>query len=403
MNRPLTAAFAALEAVLVVGVGVGIPLAPLTIVWAVQFGFALDWGAFWRASVDTWLVGHGADLSVALDDASAGAFGLPSSDAHFAVTITALGFAVLTFALALRAGRRVAETRFRFFGESVAIGTFAVLSLVLVLTAQHPIASVPIAEGVIAPTLVFAVGVLIGSARTRRHEDDDNGSSIRDWVSDWRPETRATAVAIVTGGVAAAVAVLAAAAVLLAVLLLVGYARVIALYESLHAEVLGGISLTLGQLALIPDLVVWAASWLVGPGFALGTGSSVSPLGTSLGPVPAVPMLGALPTGDFAWGFLGLLVPVVLGFLAGMAVHARLVRDLGSALTPARTVATGVGIGIAAGVILGILAALAAGAAGPGRLQDVGPNALAVGGFAALEIAITATIGLFVSARRERQ
>ena len=30
-----------------------------------------------------------------------------------------------------------------------------------------------------------------------------------------------------------------------------------------HAGLLGGIALTLGQLALLPDLVVWAASWFV--------------------------------------------------------------------------------------------------------------------------------------------
>ena len=35
MNRPLTALFAALEALLVVGIGVGISLVPLTILWAV--------------------------------------------------------------------------------------------------------------------------------------------------------------------------------------------------------------------------------------------------------------------------------------------------------------------------------------------------------------------------------
>jgi hypothetical protein len=60
----------------------------------------------------------------------------------------------------------------------------------------------------------------------------------------------------------------------------------------------------------------------------------------------------------------------------------------------------GVGIGIVGGVILGLLAWFAGGAAGPGRLVDVGPNPWAVGIAAALEIAIAATIGLFASRRR---
>ncbi|MDM4761410.1 DUF6350 family protein [Galbitalea sp. SE-J8] len=400
MNRPLTAVFAALEALLVVGVGVGIPLAMLTIVWAVQFGFALDWGAFWRAGVDTWLVGHGVDVSIALDPATASALGLAGSDARFAVSIAALGFAGLTLALAVRAGRRVAETRFRVFGEVVAIGTFAVLSLGLALTAQHPAASTDIAQAVIAPTLVFAVGVVVGSLRTRRAEGDDNGSSLRDWVADWRPETRDSWRAVLAGGAFATASVVLVAALLVAVLLVAGYARIITLYESLHAEVLGGIALTLGQLALLPDLVVWAASWLVGPGFALGTGSTVSPVGTSLGPVPAIPVLGALPEGALAWGFVGLAIPVVAAFLAGLVVHPRLAEHAPPA--PGRIVAVGLGIGIVGGALLGLLAWLASGSVGPGRLADVGPDAFAVGGFAALEFAAASVIALAVASRRSR-
>lgn len=401
MNRPLTAVFAALEAALVVGVGFGIPLAALTIVWAAQFGFALDWAAFWRASVDTWLVGHGVDVHIALDADAASALGLSGADASFDVSIAALGFALLTLALAVRAGRRVAETRYRLLGEVVAVGTFAGITLALALTAQDAVASTAIVEAVIAPTVVFAVGVLAGSVRTRRHARDDDGSSVRDWVADWRPETRSTATAVLTGGAGAVAAIAAAAAVLVAVMLVAGYARVIALYESLHTEVLGGIVLTLGQLALLPDVVVWAMSWLVGPGFAIGTGSAVSPVATSLGPVPAVPVLGALPEGSSAWGFLGLLVPIVAGFLAGVVVLPRL--RLAGDPTPGRLVGTGLGIGLVGGVLVAVLCWLSSGSAGPGRLADVGPHPLVVGGIAALELGIAAAIGLLVSSRRGRR
>lgn len=401
MNRPLIAVFAALEAALVAGIGLGIALAPLTIVWAVQFGFSLDWGAFWRAAVDAWLVGHGADVTIAIPTGAASALGLSGDDAEFRVSIAALGFAVLTLALAVRAGRRVAETKHRFFGESIAVGTFAVIALVLTLTAQHPVAEVPVAEGVIAPTLVFAAGVAIGSIRTRRHEDDENGSSIRDWIADWRPSTRATVVAALAGGAWAVAALVAVAAVLVAVQLVAGYARVIELYESLHTEALGGITLTLGQLALVPDLVVWAVSWLIGPGFAIGTGSSVSPVATALGPVPAIPVLGALPSGASAWGFVGLVVPVAAGFLAGAIVLPRLRRDADA--SAGRLVATGAGIGVVSALLVAALCWLASGSAGPGRLSDVGPDALVVGGLTLLEVGVAAIIGLLVSARRERR
>src|SRR3954470_7678527 len=122
MNRSLTALFAALEAVLVVGVGVGIPLVPLTVLWAVQYGFAVDWTVFWRAPADTWLVGHGVDLQVTLDSVLATSIGAPAETA-FPLTIAPLGFALLTLLLALRAGRRVGETRHRTLGAIASLAT----------------------------------------------------------------------------------------------------------------------------------------------------------------------------------------------------------------------------------------------------------------------------------------
>ena len=43
MNRTLSAMFSALEAVIVLGVGLAIPLVPMTILWAVQYGFGPVW------------------------------------------------------------------------------------------------------------------------------------------------------------------------------------------------------------------------------------------------------------------------------------------------------------------------------------------------------------------------
>ena len=110
MNRPLTALFAALEALLVVGIGIGIPLVPLTIMWAAQYGLQIDWLVFWRASVDIWLLGSGADIRMTLDPAVATAAGFVGAETPFVLTIAPLGFALLTVLLGVRAGRRVAET-----------------------------------------------------------------------------------------------------------------------------------------------------------------------------------------------------------------------------------------------------------------------------------------------------
>lgn len=405
MNRSLTVFFAAFEAALVVAIGIGISLAPLTILWGAQFGFQIDWIVFWRASVDIWLFGHGVDAILTLDPQTAATLGLVGADAAFRVTIAVLGFALLTVLLGLRAGRRVAETKYLLLGLLSAVGTFGVLSLLVTLSALHPLARPSIVQGAIVPTLVFAVSVLIGALRSHRPSTD---AAIRPFraalaarLAAVPAAVRATAGTALRGGLAAATGVVAIAAVLLGVLLAVNYAGVVRLYEGLHTEVLGGAAITLAQLAFVPTFVIWAASWLIGPGFAIGVGSSVSPLATTLGPVPAVPVLAALPGGESSFGFVGLLAPIVVAFVAAALLRPGLVRALGGNPPLRWLVAAGVGMGVVAGLVLGLLAAAASGSAGPGRLAQVGPDALAVGLWAAVEVAAAATIGLLASRRRE--
>jgi hypothetical protein len=404
MNRTLTALFAAFEAALVVAIGIGISLAPLTVLWGAQFGFQVDWIVFWRAAVDVWLLGHGVNMIVTLDPAVAAGLGLPGADAAFPLTIAALGFAVLTIVLGLRAGRRVAETRYLLLGELVAIGTFGLLSLAVTLSALHPFARPSIVQGALIPTLVFAAAVVVGSLRSHRPSTDAAIRPIRGAITarlrSLPLALRVTLATALRGGLAAATAVIGVGAALLGVLLALNYANVVRLYEGLHSEVLGGVAITLAQLAFVPTFVVWVASWLVGPGFAIGAGSSVSPLGTVLGPIPAIPILGALPNGDLGLGFIGLLVPIVGGFLAGALLWPRLSRSLEGAPAVRWIVATGLGIGVVGGLLLGLLALAASGAAGPGRLAQVGPDPLAVGLWAALEIGLAALLGLAAASKR---
>ena len=410
MNRPLTALFAALEALLVVGIGIGIPLVPLTFLWAFQYGLQLDWTVFWRASVDVWILGHGGDVLLTLDPVTAIIVGFQGAGTPFVVSIAALGFAVLTLALGLRAGRRIAETPFVRLGAGVAMLTFAALALGATLSALHRFARPSIWQGTLLPTLVFGLGLVIGIAVTRRRlegmpPDRMPGTrrpaaagmrmgSIRNWWDRQPSLQRTVLVQGLRGGAAAATAIVSVASIMLAVMIVVHYGQVIALYEGVHAGVLGGVALTLGQLAFLPNLVVWTAAWLIGPGFAIGAGSAVGPLGTSLGPLPAVPILGALPTGDLAFGFLGLLVPVVAGFLGGVAVRPAVLRGVVDRSPLVALVSTGVVIGLAGGLILALLAWASGGAAGPGRLAAVGPDAAIVGLFAALELGMPAVIGL---------
>lgn len=395
MNRPLTALFAALEALLVVAIGIAIPLVPLTVLWAFQYGLQIDWVIFWRAAVDLWLLGSGVDVTMTLNPVLATGLGFAGAGTPFILTIAPLGFAMLTVLLGVRAGRRIGETPHRVVGILAAVATFAVLSLGVTLSALFAAARASIWQGTVLPAAVFAIGILIGAQLSRPVVDGRALTRFRRIAARWRPDFRAVAIGALRGGAASAGVLIAVSALLTAALLLGNYAAIISLYESVHAGVLGGIALTVGQIAFLPNAVIWAASWLVGPGFAIGTGSAISPLGTTLGPIPAVPILGALPAaGTIDWGFLGLLVPVLAGFVIALAFRPRLVRALGPAAGIPTLVLTGLLSGVVGGVVLGLLAWASAGSAGPGRLVDVGPSPWLVGPYAALEIGVAAAIGL---------
>lgn len=393
MNRQLTALFAAFEALLVAAIGIAIPLVPLTVLWAFQFGLAIDWTTFWRAAVDIWLLGHGVDVMMTLDPATATTLGLPGAEAPVQLSIALLGFALLTILLGVRAGRRVAETRHRRLGELVSLGTFAAISFLVTLSALHPLARPSLWQGTLLPTLVFAGGLAIGV----RIEADDAGGPLRAWFERRSGTVHVVAVTALRGGAAAAAGIMAVSAVVAAAAMVLSYATIITLYESLHGELLGGAAITLGQLALLPNVVVWTASWLIGPGFAIGTGSLVSPLGTQLGPLPALPVLGALPSGDLPFGFAGLVVPIAVGFLVGAVLGQRMLTRLDRG----PLVMVGIGSGIVGGVLLGLLAWASAGAAGPGRLVDVGPDPWAVGLCAALEVGLASGLGMLASRGRD--
>jgi hypothetical protein len=387
MNRTLSALFSALEAVIVVAVGLAIPLAPMTLLWGAQYGFAPDWTGFWRLSADAWLLGHGTDLAVTVNAATVKASGLLGAGVPFRLSIAALGFALLTVLLARRAGLRISETNHRLLGEITALVVVAALSFGISVSAGSAAVRPSILQGTALPTAVFALGLLLARS-----------GDLPEWIR-WPPDVRAILATAPRGGAAAAAAVITIAALVLAVLLFANYAQIITLYENLHSGGLGGLALTLAQILFLPNLVIWAASWLIGPGFAVGAGSTVSPLGTTLGPLPSIPVLGVLPQGDFAFAFVGLLVPILAGFLAGALLNGPLAARIGSTSRITWTLGAGLGTGIVGGAILGLLAWASAGSIGPGRLQHAGPDPLAVGLLAALELGVSAVLGMLASRR----
>lgn len=400
MNRITTALIAALEALVVVAVGIGIPLVPLTILWATTLRMASDWLPFWRGSVDLWLVGHGVDLTVRLPEAVAVTTGLPDAAQPFTISIALLGFAVITVLSGLRVGRRAVISGDRMLGVVVAAVTFAVLTALLVLTATAAVARPAPVQAFVLPTLIYVTAMLAASEWESQRgpvgRRDATAVRLRAAVMQWPTMVRAGIDAAVRGATVAVAGIIGVSAVVVAVMLVTHYATITALYESLQAGILGGVAITLLQLALLPNLVIWAAAWLIGPGFLIGTGTSVAPGGTVLGAVPGLPVLGALPQGEPAIGVLGVLVPIAFGALAGWLAH----RRLPSSATSLHLAGVGAGIGILAGLALGLLAWWSGGAIGPGRLATVGPDPWLVGLLAAAEIAVPAVLVLLAAGWR---
>lgn len=405
MSRTTVALLAALEALIVAAVGLGICLVPITILWAAQYQLGADFGVVWRSAADVWLVGHGVNLTVALDPQTVARLGLPGAGVPFQVTIALLGFAALTAGFGVRTGMRAAGTPQPAVGALSALVAFAAISTVVVLSAGSAIVQPSLWQGIVLPPFVYAVGIAagFGFAALRRPREEEAPAALptlRAQALAVPGALRAGAVAAVRAGTAATAMVIGIAALIVAVLLFGNYGTIISLYEQLQTGIAGGAALTIGQLAILPDVVVWMASWLVGPGFAIGTGSSVSPLGTALGPLPGLPVFGVIPPGGYSLGLVGILVPVLAGFLA--AVLLRSTTSMQGVEGVRAKLLVALAIGVVAGVELGLLAWWSSGALGPGRLHDVGPNPWLVAGISAAEVAVAAAIGLAAGARTRR-
>ncbi|GAA1765986.1 cell division protein PerM [Agromyces humatus] len=411
MRRTTIALLAALEAAVAALIGLGIALVPLMLLWAVQYELAVDATVFLRAAADVWLLGHGVDLTVQLDPVTAGGLGLPGADEPFPITIALLGFALLSVAAGRRIGRRSAAGGHSITGSVAAAVVYAAAGATLALVAGADVARASVWQATLLPAITVAIGVAIGAvAETLREPSptDAAGGFFRERLGDLPPRVVDAVTAAVRIGAGAAFALLAVAALFVAVLITLDYATIAGLSQSLGAGIDGSIALVVGELAFLPNLVVWVAAWMLGPGFALGTGTIVAPAGTLLGPVPGIPLLGAIPGAAPVFGVLWLLVPVLAAFVGAWLVQgeprggwaepaARGGLVAGRAVPWWQPIAVGAGAAVVAGLVLGSLAWWSGGAVGPGRLAEVGPNVWAVAGIAAATVGIGSVAGGFAA------
>jgi len=388
--RGLVALFALLEAFLVVAIGLLCPFLFGILAWISLSGFTTTPLGLWQLSVQVWALGHGVPLQVTLGGSSAV---LTDELSSFSLSLAPFLFAIITAVLGRRAGRRLPESSEATFiiGVLVAgVGGFAALVLVSGRTETVDFDVVTGALRVVAP---FVFGLAIGWRPWVEGRMSRN--SLGAVLDRWRDEIR---VAVRIAGLTLA-GVVAIAGATLAVLVVTGYATVVSLYESLHTGILGGFVVTAAQIAFVPVAVVWMVAWFAGPGFAIGADAVISPFVTTVGAVPAIPLLGIIPESTVVGGWVT-VIPGLIALIAAarfspwIGSHGR-VFNPGSAADVGRVAITAVVAGAVVGSVAVVVGAYASGSAGAGRFALVGIDPVLVALVLAGGVLAGSFVGLF--------
>jgi hypothetical protein len=314
-----------------------------------------------RAAGTAWLMAHGSGVHVD----------------GVALTAIPLGLtavcAWLTWRFGLRVGEAVAghgpDAEALAGGERdltvpVATGLFTA-AYVIVAVLVSVFSGTAESQPALGPVLLWSIGmaglvggtaITVGSGRAAV------------WLSLAPAAARATAY---TAGVMLVVFVLASTLAFTAALLL-DLGTALNVLSRLHLDTGDAVLFGLLSLTVVPNAVIFAGTYLLGPGFAVGTGTLVSPSVVAVGSVPMFPLLAALPDNGPtpAWTPYLVAVPVLCAAVGAVRAgrrHPTTAWDQGAL--------RGGLAGVLTGVAFGLLALAAGGAVGPGRMSDVGPEA----------------------------
>jgi Family of unknown function (DUF6350) len=234
---------------------------------------------------------------------------------------------------------------------------------VCVAVVTHRLAATPATAPALAPVVARAVllcavvggvAVAIGSGRAAI------------WASFLPMSVRATSAAAWRMLVWYA----ALTAVVLVLALVLHWDGAVNVMSQLHTSP-GAATLLIGLCALVlPNAAAFSGSYLLGPGFAVGTHTLVTPTAVVLGPLPMFPLLAALPHPGPTpgWTVALLALPPVVAALACYRVLRRWPTDRWD-----DAALRGAGAGLLCAVAFAVVASLSGGAVGPGRMTHVGP------------------------------
>ncbi|MGB3258823.1 MAG: DUF6350 family protein [Ornithinimicrobium sp.] len=236
--------------------------------------------------------------------------------------------------------------------------------------------------------LVPVTGITLALIREHRREENPTIARALRWIAHRIPvlarrglKPAGEALAALTAG----------SVLVLAALVAFRVERIGTLYQALDAGPVGVVVLTLGQLLLLPNMVLWALGWIVGAGMAIGP-VQVGWMQTTSADLPLIPVLGALPepgllpAGTWAVVLFPTLIGAWLGFRSAWSAPR-----LASWWTKARVAASAcawVGAAVLA------LSWLARGSLTPGLLGTIGTAPLVVTGALLAELLVGAIVAV---------
>lgn len=398
MRHFLTAIVLAIEAAAIAVASLAVIAVPTVLMWIVSFSLGAEPATIAGIIAAVWGLSHGVPLLIEFDPQTALNFGLGTDGITFTLSLIPLGVTLITFWLAGRMGSRF---RVDALGGAIALfsgtlGFGAAAYLILSIVQEHIQWSIW-ASAMVA-TLWFAVpawavyfshhsGLLSrGWHRAAAQLKKAGAPFFSTNVSHLIPRT--LRLSLVLGATLTALAAIA-----FAVTLVASYPEVIRLSQELQLDYVGVGVLFIMQLAFLPTFIIWTLSWLSGAGFAIGAGSTITSFEVLLGPLPALPVFGAIPEAWNDWGFLSVLLVAVVAIAVGITFGGLPEYRNPKPLTIA-------GIAISATVIMSagaaLLAVFSSGSIGPGRMSEAGPPIWMFAAWIGAETFIGLTIGLMV-------
>ncbi|MDH6135932.1 hypothetical protein P3T37_005351 [Kitasatospora sp. MAA4] len=379
-------------------VGLATTAAPVLVLWVLSPYPQDTAGDAGKLVGGVWLLAHGGPLTRGAAEAP--------------LSLTPLLATVLMVVLVYRAGARVVRRTGARTGGVPAAVCAGYLAVALPVALECSMAAAALRARVLPDLLAVAALTYLSAAAGARAVPvprwwPAQGARLRAWSERWAgplPDGAELGAAVrrsVAGGL---LALLAGSALLFALAVLLGSDGTDPVVRALTGgSVSGAAGLLLTCLLLVPNAVVWCASYTLGAGFLLGTGTAVAPGRVVLGAVPDFPLFALVPDAGAGWQYAVFVVPVLAGaacagLLGRAAAGCAAGRAPGADEVPVSdpwelgaTALAALGAALGSGLLVALAAWLAGGELGAGRMAALGPTpwwagVLAAGWFAVLTV-----------------